>query len=1077
MSNKKTLIFLMILLSVLLHSTLVLAIEAPYYRSLLSIDFEDTDKIDNFEDIVRINVDDNSMISDQVFKEKENNQYYIVTSLVLRDGDPGDTNYDEDKFRVNYNLVSYATKDDARDDMTGVLAIEPLDIHKIKYEFSDIADISDIRDNISNFNDNHDWDNINDASEVDDIVVNVDKTGIDTLEFVESDEDTITFFDGSRSEFENSIQLNSARVGPADFVIDYGANSFGLLKNYTGNFKIYFRVNLPANFDANKDNHITILENELEGLLGYPGDKGGYLNDKETSKKVGYSEVEFVEFDKNTREIVLERTEDLDSKKELYIGTVKLLNYDTIEPYPLPDISAQLLDDDNNVIYNNLIQNRVNYIGLEHIKEDDSFGDLSLNIESNSYSSDIPYLKIRRLSQSEHIDLGDTRRLTSLKFLKPGEDDLFWNDQSEDDPQPLNIKEPTEGWDGSVPIQAVQVRARARGNREDDFKEVTYYFVKDKEIPRVEAFNRNVGNYVENPSDGFASFGSHETVQPQLKARVQEESTLSPINKDQITARLIRLTGKNIDLETDITDNDDYDTEFNKPDAGQFLDILQYENDIITMTPYSDLEEGKYLIRITVEDEAGNNSDQLDEKEDIQFIYKLTINEAGPQFSNLQLNESLINPDGKPAVVGVDRLDLKFNVHDAKEVIYGIRKETSENPDSWKYGGVEDLKDELSDNNWEFVTGTGDLDDLKLKSQFVKRNLLDLLELGPDKRASGYYEVVMIADDIGIQAEDLTTIANTDSSQIGNIEVPPGEENTGGGDEDSNKIYATRTTVEHFRFRVDSTAPEFLEDPEDTEDPVQDYIRYVRTTQDGEELIARDSEKDQFDTIYTGTPIFEIKIKDISEINTNDIKIEIGEVLAGVISHKTALVEGDEGDNPEEDVEMKVHTIRFRPNVPLEDGDHTLKVEIADKWGNTIQSAKPNLIPTKNKAGGITIDINKDELNINESSAIEIIMPQEEDDEINIKTLKLYVNTERTTIVDGPKQVAKEDKFEVLFLPTPDNVQRILLFAKSPLPAGPQNKIIVEVEDTFGNTKQNSATFTVKEYRNGFGFGRLLINK
>ncbi|AGB42279.1 hypothetical protein Halha_2405 [Halobacteroides halobius DSM 5150] len=583
----------------------------------------------------------------------------------------------------------------------------------------------------------------------------------------------------------------------------------------------------------------------------------------------------------------------------------------------------------------------------------------------------------------------------------------------------------------------------------DNYQRPTYYFVRDPNYPSIQVYKK--GDNLPNEK----TFGVREVAQPLLEAKIGD--SLSGINPDTITAKFIKVPGDE-DVSTVIQDlkssndpNGEFATEFKLAETNGFLEVINYNSteQVATMVPYTDLGDGEYVVKLSAADKAGNNSDELGDADSDpssdkkSFIFSLTINAAGPQFISTSLNDysNLLN-NQQNIIVGKSRLDLGFNIYDAQEVMYAIRYRGIDGTKNgvWKYAAPQ----EYIKPGWQYIQldNNQGLANLNWRNQYFTRDLLKVLNT--KAATDGIYDLVLVADDTKIEERVFDAISTT-----GSIEEIDGLENT------SSKLDTRRTTISAFQFRVDATGPKV------------GSIKYIKKTETGEKIIPLEPGVTSFGVFYTGKPVFETTIKDISQVTDDSITVQIGKIRGSIFSYESKEVDG-----------TKKHTIRFMPTIPLKDGVHNVKIIAKDIKGNKDTATFTDLFETRNTAKGIKFNLaDKDHrLNINNSSAIEIILPT--DVQVNLATLKIKVNGELVVNngdrIESPTNASRD--YTVLFFPSKKEMERILLFARRPLPDGPNNKIIVEVEDAYGNPKGNQINFTVEDYRNGFGFGRLLIN-
>ena len=577
----------------------------------------------------------------------------------------------------------------------------------------------------------------------------------------------------------------------------------------------------------------------------------------------------------------------------------------------------------------------------------------------------------------------------------------------------------------SFRIAAVRMKAYARGAA--DYADQKYYFAIDQNKPQIASVTPGIDTDElegQNLDKQISLVDSNAAESAEPEIRVEFNELLSGIAEEEINARAIKVDDSR-PLDEIVQDyTDDFDQAFDQ-DVTKRFQIINFDEQAneATIFPYGKLEEGKYVVRITVKDNAGNVNDQFD-KEDggvIGFNFVLKVNQGSPIINNITLRDN----DGQETagIISTSGGRLQFDVHNSEELRYQVRR-----------------RDKRGET-WTYVSET----ELDKKTQFINRTFSDIGVPLED----GTYEVIMVADDIKLQEEVVTAIEAIDINEGSDIETEVEDAIKSELNAENLRLNDNRTEVRAFRFRVDGTPPQI------------GGIKYVNPNSGA---VEDPNDDGRFGILYTAAPTFQIKISDSSSLG--DLNIKIDDISAGEINRDTEVVDG-----------KKVNTITFAPNIALDDGSHSIKIDVADKWGNpTDEGDTPyekvfeNIFETQDVAEGISFNISDNpELSVKEASTIEVSLPA--DQTLDKSTLEVRIGDKDSgrLIVDGKSKAAGVQGFEIISF---NDWDRFIIFAINPWTAG-QNKISVTVEDKRGNTTGNSVQFRVYNYREGFGFGRL----
>ncbi|MGM0472364.1 MAG: InlB B-repeat-containing protein [Bacillota bacterium] len=820
---------------------------------------------------------------------------------------------------------------------------------------------------------------------------------------------TITM-DGDKSVTANFRKgtVSNFTIGPSYLVFNTGTREYDFRPEANNEEGISEDVELDFEFSTNASNIYLVRKGSTTAISSAGvGESSGALYYKTANQNVvltnnGLSSLELGE----TFEVRLGSTN----------GPV-LVTFTIKGAYPQPKIEVSL---DGHSQYGVLDPDEVYFV-----KEKDN---LSVDITANSDLSN--QQQVNSILSTKPEFLGADVDLTSLTWediddssnidevLNGNLEDKWRTDsytdndnwEMDDDPFVNAINNIGEG----LTVAAVRMKAYALGARE--YADQMYYFALDRGKPEVTSVNPGVdleelsGETAENQRD-LVDTNAADSDEPYIKLTFDE--ALSGIDTDTLEIRGIKVDdGKSInEIVTDY--RTDYDQTFDN-NADQYFELIDYDQqaDEATILPKTALDEGRYVVRVTVQDEAGNINDNDGNDGDDStrgYTFLLKIDNNQPIINNITIRDD--NGIETDNIISTEGGRLQFDVHNSEELRYQVRARADVG------------------NTWTYKTE----DKLDNKTKFINQTFADLGVTLED----GTYEVIMVADDIKIQDEVVSAIEEIDTDAESDIEAEVETAIEAALNDQGLRLDDARTEVRAFRFEVDGTPPSIKD------------IRYI--TPDNQEV--EPDGDGSFGVLYTRTPVFQVTISDQSKLEDPDI--DIGGFSAGVIKEETSEENGE-----------KVSKIQFTPNTPLDDGMYSIQIDIEDKWGNLESKSYDNIFEVQNVATDINFSIDPgDRLSIKEASAIEVSLPEDKD--LDKSTLQVEINGK--VIINGKSKVADANDFEVIPF---NDWDRFIIFAAYPLSVG-RNELRVTVEDQVGNQTWNSVAFTVDNYREGFGFGRL----
>jgi hypothetical protein len=791
---------------------------------------------------------------------------------------------------------------------------------------------------------------------------------------------------------------------------------------------------------------------------------------------------------------------------KLKINNVDFFSFTIMPEYRQPDLEAELID--NPIDYGILEDEKVYYIGKNSNLE---YGSILLN----SYPIDTTTIYYRKDNETQEINLYsqafklelDASPQTNVNFvdsLDPSVDSDLWL---------INIQgSAREELESLQNLKFRVVRAIAWREGSSQYTSHTHYFVQDDNEPRIEV------RRVDGEGDEYGdSFGTYASRYPQLKAKLIDD--ISGIDSDTINFENIKVKIRPLQPGEDKANL--LATGFENADEMKIIDLedrLESRKDgdstqILTFVPYDYLGEGEYVIKISAEDMAGNSSDDYDDGTTAgPFLFYLNMDQTGPRINNVSVNNKTIDVTStKAQAVSPEGLETYFEIYGTEDFVYGIRYLGTRSDD----GSIPTS----SDDGWFIIKS----DDISYITQYLRTDFLNHQGLNDrykeDELAkNGIYEMFIIADEEGIYIDedgngmdDLSEVLNganyglINDNSIANDNIASDSASYIGqliyeadnASEANTTLRLGRRSYVHFKVEVDKNPPEYIDSSLKYFDNYPDVSTFKNLTSN--------SNTDNVQQIRNGQPVFEIQLTNSSKISTDSISIyfeniEDGRrILGGVFSHK---------------VDGRVNTIQFKPNVALTSGVYNLEIQATDEFGNTTvgneeisKTLFTNVFEVVTTSGGI-LDFSitaGERLNINQSSALEInitdltLRPAESlrvsingavivaggsivngvsVDENGNKTLEYrddnYLDIESG---DSTKEYYEEDNygsdgFDVLFF---NNKRRVIIFSRLPLPSG-RNRVDVEVIDENGVAVTDYVEFMVDNYRQGFGFGRLLVD-
>ena len=614
-------------------------------------------------------------------------------------------------------------------------------------------------------------------------------------------------------------------------------------------------------------------------------------------------------------------------------------------------------------------------------------------------------------------------------------------------------------------FHAVVFNVDARGVRYPEL--ATFYFVRDEDAPRIRpglldeegVFSGEYGNFDSITEEDFA-FGVSNTGNPQLNLKLKDrlagvEST------DDLTVKYMSI-GEEEDITYDNFMDEKSYAPFEEHGFDGYMNVISLDNradtraegeQIATITPYSTLAEGEYLIKVSATDLAGNNSkDVIDEK----YIFHLEVDASQPEAYNFRLN----HPSMIEEITGTDALDFRFDAVGIEDVVYGINY-LEDDTETWVLAADRNLDlsrrrnkgRDFSEGDYYFIDDNG---------------------LAKD----GEYEIRVIGDE-----EEIPQLDNIDMDNINeelDFEELLAEEEV---------MREGRRDYQGFRFVVDGNPPAYdyrdiryitgTGDRVEPEDGADSY-NYTITPPESDLVNQGSGSATNFGVLYTDMPTFEMKFENLSEVRVDDIRVRMGPDDDERLARVVGLEEDDSG-------ELNQYTVEIEPRRGLNDANHNLIIEVEDIHGNSSKIRYNNLFETSHIDGRIDFNVPEGRSTINEGSAFEIYLP----DDLDTDTLRVAVDDELIVssgdiVGEGDAETRSDDYyqnedyykdddykaegFDVMFF---DNKRRILVFIRMPITG--KVEVAVDVENRYGDITTDTASFRVDNYRDGFGFGRLLI--
>ncbi|MCK8827525.1 hypothetical protein MWH25_07190 [Natroniella acetigena] len=753
-------------------------------------------------------------------------------------------------------------------------------------------------------------------------------------------------------------------------------------------------------------------------------------------------------------------------------------------------------------------------------------------IENNGYFS------TPATTETVSIDVGVTQDYDSFNdmleaFKEFDEDDFMGHFDVEDyedefDPQSSEFEAMVEQ---GMDVVFVAMLADGYATASDEYANARYYFVFDDASPTINLLqdryeSRNPEIRVEIDDEDGSGIASESPMD------YYENTNIRYIRRDQLGTddrdRLDDAVGHIEEEQFDI-----YDDIFSRDEA-RYMQVIDLEDRIegsernnpqeAVFTPWGeDLEEGNYFVFVEVEDMAGNPG---------RKVFEIEIDQSEPRIHTPRLNDEVI---GEGTIVGADELNLYFEVSGVKDVIYGIRYtgEDGDKDNDWLIFGEFDLdysrneieNDFLADDNSNFPWMDGDE---------AKAGDYEIFILADEERIK-YIEGIDDDDMKSVEEElEAGEIYEIDGDLGGEaiIEVDDQKIDIGSGRAEEKRAWEEWIDQ---NIEVDATIPEYQTGsikyvPLDQFGREGADYRELETG-DGTRMNTAGDEPDDIDDLYqvrTPDPIFRLQVRNSSNIDTSDVNIyflqrisrsddddEVGvRVRAGIIDHTV------DDDN--------IHTIYFSPSLSLGEGRagaYDIQLSIRDEFGNQLGGIEEldriseadefdteegmdeingrisNLFRIDTVEADIDFSIRSGQsLNTNESSAMEINLDPDSNFEPG-DSLRIYIND---ALIVGPQEGEEEvkvwdregelyravensdyyeegayytddsfdpDGFDIM---TFNDMHRIILFSRRPFATG-RNEIRVAVRTEEGEIAERSISFVAENYREGFGFGRLLI--
>ncbi|MCK8816329.1 hypothetical protein MWH28_02990 [Natroniella sulfidigena] len=1011
MKNRWLLVFILASLFIINFSISALAIEAPYYRGLLTVDM-DGENI--FEEKVRVNSDDDgNILRDEVFNKDEDKQYYII--YYEDNGESYELTIDED------DIENYES--------------EKFDISKEEYFEGDEAIKVDI-----NF---------------------------DIIDYIDVDEILEDYY-SSLSAFIDALDWDSVRIKVEEDgnewsdhnVLDRGDRHFSVIAPEPGNrsdIQLFFRLDGLASFLEEEGIDESDIEGQIANRLGHddtfpPSGDGTLWPERApdiSEEDVSITDDMEVKVNNPVSNIITNSNYlDLNNPGEtenVYFNNdtqTRFLTIEYIDDFGTPEIEASFIDTGEVLSRGDIYYS--DSIDLEGVR---------LDITDASPTDEITRLRYRMLhNDSLSTSIVGSRETDAFGFpIEPiwDDDDEDWNVEDRDwyDVSDWEIEQGVlEGYENDI-IQAIRIGAETRGTTGTAW--ATYYFVLDE----GEDTHISVEDEDGEREDELGVFGSRR---PQLRTRI--ENSISGVgSRDDITVEYAE-----VDSETYNEEDLDFDNEMEVRRVEEDLDEDEDGNTYQTarFVPFDELGEGHYAVKIQVEDRAGNEFEEL---------FHLEIDASDPRIHNPRFNGQLISGEDE-INVSAGELELYFEAFGIQDMVYGIRHiDGEDNGDLWE------------DGEWQIEK------DLELRhiTQFVENDFSGK----DDDIKGGSYQVFILGDESSIDPNDFNGI---EKDEDGNIVI---EDEDGFGnsiiDTEFDSDDATLDYVE-FTAVVDDSAPR-LKDGEERIYYIDDYHQRDGNIDnlDGYELYNEDDaipDDDDDKTIYRRRPVFAVEFESVSAIEEIDIIF----YRRGIYPNDARILDIDDDG-----------VIYFEPREDFEEDRYSIEIEIEDEVGNRDEIELDDIFSIGELGtDAIHFSITDGEYfsNVNESSALEIMI-----DEESYRTedkLEVIINGRRIVeegeIVEDSGAEDNENRyrkdwddgyydddyyfdddfdasdFDIFFYDYNGNSKgRIVIFSR--MPFGSYNEVVVRVGTEAEEEASNSVTFTVENYREGFGFGRLIL--
>ncbi|WP_027339418.1 hypothetical protein [Halonatronum saccharophilum] len=834
-----------------------------------------------------------------------------------------------------------------------------------------------------------------------------------------------------KAELIDSIQFGSITISPWEAVFDEGGNRFIFRDVGTGNPYIEFIIDGLSTItdQGDRDTIKEWIEDEMSiNGLGFANNY--FRRPTETSGRT------FIDFDDErvTIEIRMDNINPgIGEELELYAGGRFLAYLERRLAFPNPRIIAEL--DSYTNVFGDLDQDQVHYIS------DDLAGE-TLSIILTGHESEVIYLKWRESNEdpgdvpsNRAVDLSSFRQVSNRNELEN-----IFNYEGTDGYDPdydverewtidSNIEEIINILAGDVNnlgVQAVKIRARARGTDMLDYSQATYYFVRDNQKPFIEARPRGSEDYGD-------SFGTYKTRNPQLRIRVTD--IISGI--DSINDLEVRY--KSIDNKEDIDHlniNDFRDEEFMNILNTSLEERIEGDerNFRQSFRAEAEMGEGEYAVLVTAVDMAGNSSNDHEEG---PFIFYLNIDQTDPRVQNISFNQTIIGTDsgdGLSEPVNAQGLELYFEALGMQEMIYGIR-----------YG-------EGEGSDWFIVKR----DSLNYHTQYIREEFTNFTEVGTEffsdgKIKNGRYEIVILGDEKEIDYNILSDLYGKDYGWVKKDQIESIYQE---------QVEDGRRSKRMFEVILDGQPPEYRE---------SHGINYVPDISDTDRRVPL-GEGDEYE-ITQVQPAFELQFSNFSNIDYNNITVEfIGRDGVRILGQATS-------GEPDSDGSNNIYTILVEPRRILNQSTYSLRIEVVDEFNNRQVVEFEDIFKIIGFVEyDIRFSIEEGTYNINDSSAIEIIIDNDNlrpDEYLRVENNGVRI-IEIGNTPEGVEEYINSDYNVMFFEHLGSERGRIIIFSRIIPPEN--NRIEVSVLNQDDEHSRNDVSFRVIKKRRGFGFGRLLID-